>query len=44
MNQIYATLMQFLGMPDDGFGMRSIELSPGGETLSLTGARPELLA
>ena len=44
MNQIYATLMQFLGMPDDGFGMRSIELSPGGETLSLTGARSELLA
>jgi hypothetical protein len=44
MNQIYATLMHFLGMPDDGFGMRSIDLGPGGETLSLTGVRPELLA
>jgi hypothetical protein len=36
--------MHFLGMPDDGFGMRSIDLGPGGETLSLTGVRPELLA
>ncbi|MBN8613635.1 MAG: DUF1552 domain-containing protein [Deltaproteobacteria bacterium] len=43
-NQLYATLMHFLGMPDDGFGLRSLALSPGGETLSLTGVRSELLA
>lgn len=42
-NQLYATLMHFLGMPDDSFGRRSIELSRGGEAFSLTGVRPELL-
>ncbi|GAB4203112.1 MAG: hypothetical protein OHK0013_16940 [Sandaracinaceae bacterium] len=42
MNQLYTSLMQFLGMDDDGFGMRSVELTRGGETLALTGVRPEL--
>lgn len=43
MSQLHVTLMQFLGMPDDGFGMRSVELSRGGETLSLAGPIRELL-